>query len=107
MTQSRLGAKLAYPVKLQSGGVLTPDVHMYWLHDFGSNQLTLTYTSADLVGGSTFFAVGPQSDRDTINLGVGVTFAKGAGWSFGGGYDYAGRSSLSGHNFYVDLKLQF
>lgn len=107
MTQSRLGAKLAYPVTLQSGGVLTPNIHLYWLHDFGSNQMTMTYTSADFASPNTFYAVGPQAGRDTINIGVGATFAKGPGWSIGGGYDYAGRSSLTGHNFYVVMKLRF
>lgn len=107
ITQSRLGARLTYPVKLPNGGAITPEVHAYWLHDFGSNQLTSTYTTSDFVSPSTFTAVGPPNDRDMINIGIGATFLRGPGWSFSGGYDYLGTSSLSGHNFYVTLKVDF
>ena len=107
ITQTRLGARLAYPVKLRDGGSLAPEIHAYWLHDFGSNRLTTTYTTADVAGPNSFISVGPPADRDTFDIGVGATFAKGPQWSFGGGYDYAGRSTSSGHNFYVTLKVNF
>ena len=104
ITQTRLGGRLAYPVTLKDGN-LTPEVHAYWLHNFGSNRLTMTYTSP--VGPTTFTSLGPPADRDIFDIGIAATFAKGPRWSFGGGYDYAGSSNASAHNFYVNVKYHF
>lgn len=108
MTETRLGARLAYPVQLANGGgTLTPEVHAYYLHDFGNNQLNATYTTADFVSPTTYVFYGPPIGRDIANAGLSMTFAQGPGWSFAGGYDYAGRASASSNNFYVNLKINF
>jgi len=107
VTQTRLGARVGQPVALSNGGVLTPEVHAYWLHDFGSNQISTTYTTADFVSPNTFTMVGPAFNRDMANIGISATFKRAAGWSFSGGYDFLGSSSFSTHNFYVQLKIDF
>jgi outer membrane autotransporter protein len=107
LTQTRLGGRLAYPAKLPDGGTLIPEIHAYYLHDFGSNQLAEGYTTADVAGPDTFAFNGPPVDRDIVNVGVGVTFLKTAAWSIAGGYDYAGGASFNQHNFFVRAKLDF
>ena len=107
LTQTRLGARIGEPVKLANGGVLTPEIHAYWLHDFGTNQLTTTYTTADFASPTSFTMIGPAMGRDNADIGISATFARGAGWSFSGGYDFVGGSGISTHNFYVQLKIPF
>ncbi len=107
MTQTRIGARVAYPFKLSDGSTLTPEIHAYYLHDFGTNQLNSTYTTADVAGPNTFFFYGPPLGRDIVNLGMSVTLLRGAGWSLAGGYDYAGRASSSSNNFFINLKIPF
>jgi outer membrane autotransporter protein len=107
LTQTRLGARIGEPVKLANGGVLTPEIHAYWLHDFGTNQLTTTYTTADFASPTSFTLIGPAMGRDNADIGISATFARGAGWSFSGGYDFVGGSGISTHNFYVQLKIPF
>ena len=82
LTQTRLGARIGEPVKLANGGVLTPEIHAYWLHDFGTNQLTTTYTTADFASPTSFTMIGPAMGRDNADIGISATFARGAGWSF-------------------------
>ena len=107
LVQTRLGVRVGEPVHLANGGELTPEAHAYWLHDFGSNQLTTTYTTADFVSPNTFTQIGPATDRDLANVGIGATFKRGPGWDFSGGYDFLGSSNLSTHNFYVQLRINF
>lgn len=107
LTQTRLGLRVGEPVKLANGGLLTPEVHAYWLHDFGNNVLSTTYTTANFVSPNTFTLIGPATARDMANVGIGATFSRGQGWSFSGGYDFLGGSSISTHNFYVQLKIEF
>ena len=87
--------------------MLTPEIHAYWLHDFGTNQLTTTYTTADFASPTSFTMIGPAMGRDNADIGISATFARGAGWSFSGGYDFVGGSGISTHNFYVQLKIPF
>ena len=107
LTQTRLGGRLAYPVTLRDGGTLIPEFHAYYLHDFGDNEVTATYTTSDVAGPGTFAVIGAPVDRNIYNLGVGVTLLRTAAWSFSGGYDYAGRASSTQHNFFVRARLNF
>ena len=101
-----LGARLAYPMKL-SFGVLTPEVHVNWFHNFGADRLTTTYTTADVSTPGAFTFIGPHGDRDTFNIGVSANLAQSGPWTFGAGYDFAGRSSSSQHLFYLRAKYSF
>ena len=107
VTQMQVGARAAYPFKLPDGGRLTPELHAYYLHDFGSNRLNTTFTSADVAGVGSFTIVGPSLDRDIFDLGLSASFMKGPGWSVGVGYDFVGRASSNAHNFYLNVKINF
>jgi len=107
LTQTRLGLRVGEPVKLANGGLLTPEIHAYWLHDFGNNVLSTSYTTANFASPNSFTLIGPALERDMANVGIGATFSRGQGWSFSGGYDFLGGSSISTHNFYVQLKIEF
>lgn len=107
ITQTRLGARVGEPIRLSNGALITPEVHAYWLHDFGTNELTTTYTTADFFSPNTFTMIGPAMARDTANIGLGLTFKQTSGWSLSGGYDFLGASGSTTHNFYVLLKIDF
>jgi outer membrane autotransporter protein len=106
ITQTSLGGRLAYPMKL-SIGTLTPEVHVNWFHNFGADRLTTTYTTADVSTPGAFTFIGPHGDRDTFNIGVSANLARSGAWTFGAGYDFAGRSSSSQHLFYLRAKYSF
>lgn len=105
-TQTSVGVQFAYPIKL-STGTLTPAIHTNWYHNFGDNQLTTTYTTADVSTSGAFTLVGPQADRDTFNFGISATMLQNGPWSFSGGYDFDDRASSRQHLFYLQVKYKF
>ena len=110
VTTTSLGVRVAYPVKL-SMGTLTPEIHANWFHNFGTDQLATTYSSSDVTIPAPFINAftfrGPHSDRDVFNIGVSANLAQSGPWTFGAGYDFAGRSSSSQHLFYLRAKYSF
>ena len=69
--QSSVGVKAERLI--QSGNsTWSPEVHVKWMHDFGST--TMQQNTAFTGGGATFTTKGIEQDRDLYNLGAGVTF---------------------------------
>ncbi len=103
--QSRIGAKAAYTFS-RGGYTFTPELHSYYLHNFGADQ-RLTTSASFVGGGPTFSTIGPARDRDVWNVGLGLTMAKIGRVTLTGTYDYLGGSTSSDHQVSARFKTDF
>jgi uncharacterized protein with beta-barrel porin domain len=71
-------------------GILSPEGHARWLHDF--NSTTMHQSVAFAGGGSAFNMQGIKQNRDLYNVGAGFTMSycncEDNAWSVKGLYDY-------------------
>jgi uncharacterized protein with beta-barrel porin domain len=89
LLQSIVGLKLERVI--QSGSsTYAPEIHVKWLHDF--NSTTMQQDAIFMGGGSKFTMTGIEQDRNTYNVGAGVTFltcnCEKNSWAIKGLYDY-------------------
>ena len=103
--QSRIGAMGSYPVGLDGGYTLVPEVHVYYLHDFGSDQSTVTAGFAG--GGPPFATTGAARDRDVVNVGLGLRLATLGQLTFTGAYDYSAGATSHDHSLFFRLSARF
>jgi outer membrane autotransporter protein len=87
--QSSVGLKAERVIQTAKGS-FAPEVHAKWLHDF--NSTTMEQNALFTGGGAKFNMQGIVQDRDTYNVGAGVTFltcnCDQTSWSVKGLYDY-------------------
>lgn len=105
IVQGRLGARLAYPYKATGGYLMTPEVHAYYLHNFGSRRIAMTSNFTG--GGPTFTTTGPTWDQNIFNVGVGLTLGQVGRTTFSGAYDYTGGGTSHDHTFFFRLTTAF
>jgi outer membrane autotransporter protein len=103
--QSRVGARVAYPMTGYGTYTLTPEIHAYYLHNFGSDQTTMT--SYFTGGGPGFSTTSPARDRNIYNIGLGLTVAQVGPMALSGVYDYAGGATSHEHMFFIRFKTEF
>ena len=103
--QSKLGARVAYPMTGYGTYTFTPEIHAYYLHNFGSDQTTMT--SAFTGGGPAFNTTSPSRDRNIYNIGLGLTVAQIGPMALSGVYDYAGGATSHEHLFFFRFKTEF
>ncbi|MGZ9097478.1 MAG: autotransporter domain-containing protein [Micavibrio sp.] len=84
--QSGLGFKVARDVVLSDTKTLRPEIHADWLHSFGDD--TMENTASFTAGGPSFTTRGIEQDRDTFEVGAGITLAHGEKWSTEAVYDH-------------------
>ena len=91
LLQSGLGAKVARDFSFGGAMAIRPEGHAGWLHAFGDDRMadTAAFTS----GGPAFTTAGLTPDRETYNLGGGVTLGKVGRWSMEGAYDHFWRGA--------------
>jgi len=105
ITQTRIGSSFAYPLAQATGQVFTPELHVYYLHNFGPDHLTTTATFSG--GGGAFGTVSPTLGHDIVNVGAGLTFIEKGPLSVAGVYDYTGSNGINQNSFYLRLKTEF
>jgi outer membrane autotransporter protein len=86
LVQSGLGAKIAHDFTLYDMQVLSPEVHVNWLHSFGND--TMSNTAAFAAGGPNFTVLGVKPAREIYDVGAGLVLASNKTWSVNGDYDY-------------------
>ena len=103
--QTGLGGKFARDIPLSDGGALRPEVHANWLHAMGPT--TMTETAAFVSGGTEFTTLGLNTDRNTYDVGVGLTAGKLGRWSLEGVYDHLWRAqSFAADQVRINLVLR-
>ncbi len=89
--QSGLGGKIARSIALSDTQFLRPEVHANWLHSFGDDR-TMENTATFTAGGPSFTTTGHEPDRNSYNVGTGLTLTNAGSWSISGAYDYNWRN---------------
>ncbi|MGD9638192.1 MAG: autotransporter outer membrane beta-barrel domain-containing protein [Alphaproteobacteria bacterium] len=102
--KSKLGAKLARNFDIDAG-VLTPEVRLSWMHEFGDDQIDTT--SKYVAGGTSFTTNGMSLPKDAAVIGLGVTLAKKDNWSFLADYDAELKSDYTSHAGTIQVKYDF
>jgi outer membrane autotransporter protein len=107
--RSSVGLKIERLIKSE-GSTLAPELHARWLHDF--NSTTMEQDALFTGGGTKFSMQGIKQDRDTYNVGAGLTFLscdcdKNA-WSVKGLYDYKwNESNYDSHQVSLIASIKF
>ena len=103
--QTRIGAKAAFSF-VRAAYAFTPELHSYYLHNFGADR-SLTTSASFVGGGPSFNTNGPARDRDVWNVGFGLTVAKIGRVTLTGTYDYLAGGTSSDHQFAARFKTDF
>jgi outer membrane autotransporter protein len=85
--QGRIGGRVAYTISGHGGYTFTPEVHAFYLHNFGSNEITETST---FTGGSQSFGTAAAPP---------VTFS--------GVYDYIGGATSHNSTVFFRFRTEF
>jgi outer membrane autotransporter protein len=87
------------------GYTYIPEMHAYYVHNFGSNSITETASFTG--GGPTFGTQAAPFDRNLFNIGVGVTVAKIGRVRLMGVYDYTGGATSHDSTIFLRLSTDF
>jgi outer membrane autotransporter protein len=70
--KSAIGARFGYPIELESGRKVVPELRLAWGHEFMDNQASF---NASVIGqnGAPSIILGEKFARDTLQVGTGVT----------------------------------
>lgn len=105
--ESGLGLRWAYLFQY-CGCSYIPEVHAVWLHDFEDNGLDVNASYTGLgAGGGVFNNRGPGIDRDTWDIGAGITWITTCNFSIQLIYDYEKSSSYQSHQGLLELGYSF
>lgn len=105
ITQPRIGSRFSYRYETPSGLVAIPEIHLYYMHNFGTaNQSTTGY----FVGGTQSFSVTtPTFARDIVNIGAGVTLMRKGPFDLSAVYDYTGGANARQNSFFIRFRTDF
>lgn len=102
--QSGLGAKIAYPMQVDSG-VFTPAISAKWLYDFIGDEVQTTSTFTG--GGASFTTQGYDPAQHSFDLGVELKLATKGNWTFLANYDLELKEDFTGHNGVVTARFAY
>lgn len=103
--ESGVGLDLTYGFALGDGGSLTLKGRALWEHGFGATRPEQTLALAG--GGGPFTVAGPETDRDRLKLGAGISWSPTPAAHFS--LDYAGTfsSNQTDHGGQASIKVGF
>ncbi len=105
ITQPRIGSSLSYYLPLSTGQIAIPEVHLYYMHNFGTDHLTTTGNF--IGGGSPFTTVTPTFASNIVDIGIGVNIVTKGPFSLSAAYDHTGSGSARQDTFFLQLKTEF
>lgn len=99
-----LGARLSTETTW-NGTTVKPEAHAVWYHDFkdAATDTTANFTG----GGATFTTTGQKLDKESYNIGGGLSFFPGKTSKVTLGYDYEGRSGFQGQSIQLTGRWNF
>jgi len=87
--------------------ILRPEVRAAWQHEFGDTSYSLTSNFATL-GGSAFTVAGPETGRDSLLIGAGLSVLFNERFSIYAFYDgELLRTNYSSHNVSAGFRYRF
>lgn len=104
--RTAIGMHATFDVKM-GRAILRPEVRAAWQHEFGDTSYSLTSTFATL-GGSAFKVAGPETGRDSLLVGAGLSLLLNNRFSVYAFYDgELLRQNYSSHNISAGFRLKF
>ncbi|WP_058555422.1 DVUA0089 family protein [Thiohalocapsa sp. ML1] len=100
--QTRLGARFSRDLTTGSNTLVTPELRLHWLHDFGDS---IAPNSKAIMDSAAFSVQSPHAGRDALEAGAGVRVSSGENLSFYIDYKYTHRSAQSGHGLIAGFQL--
>ncbi|MDE1149592.1 MAG: autotransporter domain-containing protein [Azospirillaceae bacterium] len=101
--QSSVGGRASANWTTEGGTVITPTVRAAWVHDFRDRALT---SEASLLG-SGFAVTGPETGRDGLAIGGGLTLQEGRNLNLYANYDGTLRRGETDHVFTAGFRLSW
>lgn len=105
ITQPRIGSSVSYRFVDPNGYTAIPEMHLYYMHNFGDDHLTINGNF--VTSGSGFQVNTPTFGKDVVNIGGGVTVMQKGPWSVSVSYDHSDAGSAREDIFYFRVRTQF
>lgn len=103
--RSSLGAALAYPLELEDGTLLRPEVRARWSHEFADTGTAVDARFA--AGGASFAVAAEELGRDAALLGIGLEAQLNPALSLSLGYDSQIQTDYTVHAVTGSLRWSF
>ena len=103
--EAGVGFKLAMLQQGENGFVFNPDLHFMFLHDFKSQAQETTAEFA--AGGGKFKVQGLTPNKDTYNVGAGITLITGDSLHFTANYELKMKDKFVGHYGSLAIRYEF
>ncbi len=103
--EAGVGFKLAMLQQGENGFVFNPDLHFMFLHDFKSQAQETTAEFA--AGGGKFKVQGLIPNKDTYNVGAGITLITGDSLHFTANYELKMKDKFVGHYGSLAIRYEF
>lgn len=105
--ESTLGLKAARPIQTRSG-VIVPEAHALWLHDFYTDAMHLKATFSGVAEQSgSFTTKGHGMDRNSGDVGAGITFITCLNFAIEAVYNYEFSKRWHAHEALIKISQQF
>jgi outer membrane autotransporter protein len=105
ITQPRIGSSLSYRFVDPNGFTAIPDLHLYYMHNFGTDHLSITGNF--IASGSGFQVLTPTFGKNIVDIGAGVTVMQKGPWSVTAAYDHADAGSARQDSFFLRVRTVF
>ena len=103
--EAGIGFKLAMLQQGENGFVFNPDLHFMFLHDFKSQAQETTAEFA--AGGGKFKVQGLTPNKDTYNVGAGITLISYDSLHFTANYEVRMKDKFVGHSGSIAVRYEF
>lgn len=101
-----LGNQIAYKIRTEKGGILSPNIHANYKYNLLRNDAISTNGSFN-AGGSTFTTNGLNPSNSSANIGIGFTFYTLEQWDFTANYDYSFKTNYNAHSGLFKASYKF
>jgi outer membrane autotransporter protein len=105
ITQPRIGSSLSYRFVDPNGFTAIPDLHVYYMHNFGADHLAINGNF--IASGSAFQVVTPTFGTNIVDIGAGVTVLQKGPWSVSATYDHADAGDARQDTFFLRVRTAF
>lgn len=102
---SKLGMRISkqFQFAAQPGRIYVPQVRLFWIHDFSDR----VEQHAAFAQGGNFAVKGYRPDRDSLNLGTGLSLYLEKGLRLFADYDWQLSSEYSAHHVQAGIQMSF
>jgi autotransporter-associated beta strand protein len=104
---SSLGGRASGVVEISEGVRMQPELHAYWLHEFGDRERSIAARLQGAVASSRFEILGAEVPQDWILAGGGWSVSVGDALRVSASYDVGVSGALLQHEATLTARFQF